>query len=335
MYEKWVVDQDKVERIKTLCKRLIGSRDVDKILPELRRFVAQEIKAGRGELFNKYKDFNPDKSTVRRAFDPDKGCPTYKTYLYLEEIIDLYLAKYEAASVDVVVGGGNRPAFSEKAADDLRHSANDFCSYYDCDNLTGGSSLHNPNEPSNLGEACLIYGLHPGDMRYDPAVHYEYDDISNGIWLCVLHATLVNMHEGDYSALTLMEWKHTHTDFVNDIKAGKIKMHFSMNGNKSDRPSAIRLLAYFKTLPHLQEGLAGPSGAAVIGMADQIDVMLRDMTFTISPGGMLGGQLVVIHHMTNVLRQKIKAGSPVAIVLAIWKKMLRRELMEIADYYSC
>jgi len=82
------------------------------------------------------------------------------------------------------------------------------CSYPDCRVPTSGPS--GDGGVTNIGVAAHISAASPGGARYDesisPAVR---SDMSNGIWLCQLHAKLIDDDELTYSVSVLRDWKET------------------------------------------------------------------------------------------------------------------------------
>jgi hypothetical protein len=60
----------------------------------------------------------------------------------------------------------------------------------------------------NLGEAAHITAAQPNGPRYDPSLKPEQRrDAENGIWLCAIHASLVDRDEARFPVGLLQTWK--------------------------------------------------------------------------------------------------------------------------------
>lgn len=63
-------------------------------------------------------------------------------------------------------------------------------------------------ETVSIGQAAHICGASPLGPRYDPSMtSVERSSINNGIWLCEIHAKIIDRDEGSYSVEKLKEWK--------------------------------------------------------------------------------------------------------------------------------
>ncbi len=63
---------------------------------------------------------------------------------------------------------------------------------------------------TNVGVAAHITAASPGGPRYDETLTSDgRSDISNGIWLCQIHAKLIDDDELAFPASTLKAWKET------------------------------------------------------------------------------------------------------------------------------
>lgn len=102
---------------------------------------------------------------------------------------------------------GNRDDFSKPTIRELGRRVNYHCSRPDCWKPTLGPSS-NPNESVNLGKAAHITAAAAGGPRYDATLSKaERKSISNGIWMCGLHAELVDKDEKPFPVDLIKKWK--------------------------------------------------------------------------------------------------------------------------------
>lgn len=101
-----------------------------------------------------------------------------------------------------------RDDFSKPVIDRLAKRVGMRCSYPDCRAPTSGPDME--GGVTNVGVAAHITAASPGGPRYDETLTSEgRSDISNGIWLCQIHAKLIDDDELAFPASTLKAWKET------------------------------------------------------------------------------------------------------------------------------
>lgn len=101
-----------------------------------------------------------------------------------------------------------RDDFSRAVIDRLSKRVGMRCSNPDCRRPTAGPDADGGT--TNLGVAAHITAASPGGARYDPELSGEQrSDIVNGIWLCQVHAKLIDDDELSYPPAVLREWKDT------------------------------------------------------------------------------------------------------------------------------
>ncbi|MGT8855860.1 hypothetical protein [Enterobacter sp. 186315] len=82
------------------------------------------------------------------------------------------------------------------------------CSYPDCNKITVGPHA-DPNKRISIGQACHIEAASPNGPRYNYEMTEEQrKSIQNGIWMCRIHAWLIDSDKGSYSVEMLKEWKN-------------------------------------------------------------------------------------------------------------------------------
>ncbi len=99
------------------------------------------------------------------------------------------------------------PDFQKPVKEALAKRAAQKCSNPGCRKPTSGPHS-DPSRAVNRGEAAHIRGARPGSARYDPAMTDEQRaDPSNGIWLCVGCAALIDRDAAEFPVETLQRWK--------------------------------------------------------------------------------------------------------------------------------
>ena len=81
------------------------------------------------------------------------------------------------------------------------------CSCPDCRAPTSGPQLE-PEKAVTAGDAAHITAASPNGPRFDPSLTSEERcDYTNGIWLCVTHARIVDQDKSRYTVEELRRWK--------------------------------------------------------------------------------------------------------------------------------
>lgn len=100
-----------------------------------------------------------------------------------------------------------RDDFSKPTIRELGMRVNYHCSKPDCWKSTLGPHS-DPEKSVNLGKAAHITAAALGGPRYDKTLSpAERKAISNGIWMCGLHAELVDKDEKEFPVELLRKWK--------------------------------------------------------------------------------------------------------------------------------
>lgn len=101
-----------------------------------------------------------------------------------------------------------RDDFSEATKKNLAARVAWKCSFPGCGIVTIGPNHRDTSSSTNLGEAAHIHAASPNGPRYDPEMSEEQrSSIENGIWLCRMHARLIDSDSTEYSAETIKNWK--------------------------------------------------------------------------------------------------------------------------------
>jgi len=119
-----------------------------------------------------------------------------------------------------------RDDFSPKTKASLAARANFECSFTDCRRPTSGPNDSSPDGVTNIGVAAHIHGASPGGPRYlSSMTSDERSNISNGIWLCPTHGTLIDRDMTAYTADILHDMKAAHEKRINAEMSGLKKFN--------------------------------------------------------------------------------------------------------------
>jgi hypothetical protein len=82
------------------------------------------------------------------------------------------------------------------------------CSFPNCPATTAGPAQESPDKWIRNGIAAHITAAAPGGPRYDANLTPEQrSDISNGIWMCPTHGSLIDKEKTAYKADEIRAWK--------------------------------------------------------------------------------------------------------------------------------
>jgi hypothetical protein len=101
-----------------------------------------------------------------------------------------------------------RDDFSAAVKDSLAKRAGHKCSCPWCGFSTSGPSSESDQSVSNIGVAAHITAAAPGGPRYDPMMSSSArQSVGNGVWLCQVHAKLVDDDEHRFTVDLLRGWQ--------------------------------------------------------------------------------------------------------------------------------
>ena len=349
------ISKDEARRLKLIGALRSGRDSIKAIIADLRKFVKTDLKESMTnpalqtrlgitafkkseDLYQAYTKFNISESSMRRAMS-SSGVTRQDTYYHLREIVDLYLAQYDhllpkAEETDRASGA----VFSRETAYTLMERAHRFCSVPYCRRATSAPSLQDPVGVYRLGFACPIYGAEPGDPRYDPKVPYRHDDIENGIWLCSLHAEMINADKaGDFTACQLKEWKRLHETLIHAVATGEKRMFFEMRKEEADRAPAAKLLGFFNGLHELYSGPGAMPKENIILLVKDIGAFLLELDSYVFHASMLAQQIDTIHLTCEAFGKVIMPiddGSTFYDGFSILRKIIGGLLAETAAFYE-
>jgi len=100
-----------------------------------------------------------------------------------------------------------RDDFSEATKRLLHSRVNGFCSKPDCRIVTRGPNSTD-SKVTSVGQAAHITAASEGGPRYDSSISSdERKSYKNGIWLCNIHARMVDVDPKVFSTEELIQWK--------------------------------------------------------------------------------------------------------------------------------
>ncbi|MBG1263862.1 HNH endonuclease [Nostoc commune] len=106
-------------------------------------------------------------------------------------------------------------AFDQKTAQRIAYRAAYICSNPECNTLTIGPAITDPQLKNKKGEAAHILGEKAGAARHDPNSSINVASVENGLWLCANCHTLIDKNKGaDYSSDDLFGWKKDHEETI-------------------------------------------------------------------------------------------------------------------------
>lgn len=122
-----------------------------------------------------------------------------------------------------------RDEFSPNTRTALALRANYKCSFTDCGIPTSGPNDSSPDGVTKIGVAAHIHAASPLGPRYLPSMSSdERKSISNGIWLCPTHSTLIDRDTTKYTADFLREMKATHENQTQSEMSGLKKANIDL-----------------------------------------------------------------------------------------------------------
>ncbi len=106
------------------------------------------------------------------------------------------------------MASSKRDDFSKTTIEKVAKRVAYRCSCPTCNQITIGPSYESDSSITNVGVAAHIYAASPGGPRYNPKMTAtERKSISNCLWLCQTHATMIDRDIVTYTPEKLISWK--------------------------------------------------------------------------------------------------------------------------------
>ncbi|WP_266157225.1 hypothetical protein [Dyella silvatica] len=103
---------------------------------------------------------------------------------------------------------GNRDDFSQSVKTVLAGRAGWKCSFPQCNRSTAGPAVESHDKWIKNGVAAHITAAAPGGPRYDASISPDQrSDISNAIWMCPTHGSLIDKEQAAYTVEEIKSWK--------------------------------------------------------------------------------------------------------------------------------
>lgn len=126
----------------------------------------------------------------------------------------------------------NRDDFTRSVRISLAFRAGNQCSFPGCSRITSGPSDKSAGAVNFTGKAAHIHAASPNGPRALATMTREQRrDISNGIWLCSDHATLIDNDEAKYPPEKLRDMKLDHELKIGSLQAYGSSLHNVNRGN--------------------------------------------------------------------------------------------------------
>ncbi|UTA81215.1 hypothetical protein J4377_07030 [Halomonas sp. XH26] len=162
-------------------------------------------------------------------------------------------------------------AFKAKIAEMIAYRAAYICSNPECNTLTIGAAISDPQLKNKKGEAAHILGEKATAARYDPNPNIDVDGVENGLWLCANCHTLVDKNKGaDYPSRDLLEWKKDHEETISML----LRTHKSplplISRQSTNRKIAQNIVDYISSKGAYFQHSSIENPAHVISSIDQV-----------------------------------------------------------------
>ena len=225
------------------------------------------------------------------------------------------------------MSSGNRDEFSARTKLRIAKRAGWSCSDPNCRQLTDGATKAGDGEIST-GVAAHICAAASGGPRYDPKMTpEERKSVENGIWLCQVHAKVIDSDTAHYTVELLREWQaQAHWDSNQQVLRGSTFGDQKRQRNTSEHSGAVVQSAAVNDLTALQnsprwrntsvaimadmEGNAEP--VSPVGLAKLL-TEVDDLVLVAGPGM---GKTTAVFQVAEAL--VLDGRSPIVIPLGDW-----------------
>lgn len=147
--------------------------------------------------------------------------------------------------------GSNRDDFSPAVKMTLAGRVGWRCSFPGCPQTTAGPASESPDKWIKNGIAAHITAAAPGGARYDASMSpEERSDISNAIWLCPTHGSLIDKEQTGYKTDEIKSWKiSAETRARHELEHGRTYQSSPTTLRYSQRDISI-LATYCNVMPY-------------------------------------------------------------------------------------
>lgn len=191
--------------------------------------------------------------------------------------------------MDSVLSGrdmaANRDDFSSTVKMTLAGRAGWMCSFLGCRQVTAGPASESADKWIKNGIAAHICAAAPGGPRYDPSMTpEERSDISNAIWMCPTHGSLIDKEQNGYTVDQLRTWKISAESRARHEMENGRNNHYLQNTSPYSTKDIATLTSYcdvmsFSTIERIRSELFGS-----VVMHDVTDPLYEILEMKDNPG---------------------------------------------------
>lgn len=145
----------------------------------------------------------------------------------------------------------SRDDFSQTIKTTLAGRAGWKCSFPHCNRSTAGPAIESHDKWIKNGVAAHITAAALGGPRYDAAMSPEQrSDISNAIWMCPTHGSLIDKEKTAYTVEEIKDWKvAAESRATRELEHGSATHPSQATSRYSSKDTAI-LASYSEVMPY-------------------------------------------------------------------------------------
>ncbi|MBY4869044.1 hypothetical protein K6W76_21435 [Burkholderia anthina] len=145
----------------------------------------------------------------------------------------------------------SRDDFSQSVKTILAGRAGWKCSFPNCPCSTAGPAIESHDKWIRNGVAAHITAAAPGGPRYDASMSPEQrSDISNAIWMCPTHGSLIDKEKTAYTVEEIKSWKiAAESRATRELEYGSTTHPSQTTSRYSSKDTAI-LASYSEVMPY-------------------------------------------------------------------------------------
>jgi hypothetical protein len=334
------IDKDQRKKLEMICKAEVKGFSGPKLFEAFTLFL-DKLKHEDMRLYNKFRNQVPSGTKLGRMLDVTNP-ESEGTFTHFEELLNNFIKWYSGHWDNSVDSNGGKNSsfqngFSEYVRNKIGKRAGWICCFPDQLSITSGPVLSTTDDFIDVGKACLIYGVNPGDPRYDESQPPKHHDVENGIWLCVHHETIVNASV-DYTGAHLQKWKDDHEQMIKANIDGKLKITFSFNPDDMHGAEVMELLDFVKSHSAFYGDYYSMSAAALQNEVNQLVSFMSQLAGRIHFGSKLE-QLLYAMDFTctaflDICRLRGHEDKAIRESFASFRKIIGLSLSEMSDFYG-
>lgn len=228
-------------------------------------------------------------------------------------------------------------AFKAKISEMIAYRAAYICSNPECNTLTIGAAISDPQLKNKKGEAAHIIGEKAGAARYEASPSIDVDGVVNGLWLCANCHTLVDKNKGaDYPAKDLFEWKIDHEETISML----LRTHKSplplISRQSTNRKTAQNIVNFISNKGAYFQHSSIENPAHVISSIDQVRKRIQREVRDIDSDKRLQGICRSIQDANREFMNELSRDSSLLdAYLEVLRKRVGIQLKRLRDEVGC